>query len=559
MSADPTKETSSKTQADRSALGNRMALGLLVCLAFGIRLTYAIQQHIAFGDEPCYVWLAQNLFGGHGYTYYAGTPELHFPPLFPISLGLLNYVVRDWEAVTRTAYVLFGSLIPLPIYLLGSAMYSKRAGLVSGLLAAVLPAFTSGFFFAETMSEPLFLLVAFSGLAFAYRAAVTKGLVSAAIAGAFLSLAILTRSEGEVYFLAGFGLIVLVSLFPRPASLRRRVMQLAVYTGAFLAVASPYVLYLHSHTGKWALDTKSTTSYTTTRALVTQDGIGFQRDMWGLNEKGEVHYYAHEFDQSLFELLRGKYRDRVFSDIRANFWTAKSTFLRPWVCGRHMLALALIGWIGAVLVRRRPSAEALHFLLIGAIAPVLIFFIRERFLYGLLLPVLLWAGCGLDLMALAAEGWAAKRPRAAQLAVSMILVALLGAASAYFAHQGYRHWKRKQLDQSEVLVAGDWLRTHTPPDAVLMVTGTEVAFHAGRRWLPVPAADHAQIIEYGRKRGATHLCLRGRYLERRPEQNAELFEGAKDFPDLTLLVKSGAGDSPEKFVVYAIKNAAPAR
>jgi hypothetical protein len=58
---------------------------LVLLVAIGIRVAYALKPHVCFGDESCYLWLARNLATGAGYTYYDGQPELHFPPLFPSS------------------------------------------------------------------------------------------------------------------------------------------------------------------------------------------------------------------------------------------------------------------------------------------------------------------------------------------------------------------------------------------------------------------------------------------------------------------------------------------
>jgi len=536
--------------------GARTLLLAIVLGGTALRLAYALGPHVAFGDESCYVWLAQNLFGGHGYTYYNGQAELHFPPLFPIVLGALQWIVRDWDAVTRAAFVLFGGLLPLPFYLLGSRMYSERAGVLAALLAAVAPAFTSGILFAETLSEPLYLLCLTSGLAFAYRAGIDRRFREGILAGALLALAHLTRSEGQLYFLAGFAFIAGAILFLRPLRLRHGVLLLGAYGAVFLAVCFPYALYLHSHTGRWALDTKSTTSYTTTRALVTKDGAGFQRDTWGLDEKGEVRYYAHDFGESLPSLLLGRYRDRVWSDVKANFATARAAFLRPQVLGRWLLGLAAIGFVGALAVHRRVSAELFHWMILGSLGAVLVFFITERFLYGLLLPLLAWAGAGLDLIGTWAERATRSLSKSVQLLRPWGLLVLLAAFTGYTAHQGYLYWQRRLPEQEEVFAAARWLRENTPEDAVLMSTNTEVAFHAGRKWLPAPVASREDVVKYGKKRGATHLVLRGRYLERRPEQEKELFDGARDFDDLELLVQSGLREGEPRFVVYALKDAA---
>ena len=501
--------------------------------------------------------LAQNLFDGLGYTYYNLTPELHFPPLFPLILGVFNWVVRDWEVVSRVAYVIFGGLIPLPVYLLGRDMYGRRVGFIAAFLAAILPAFTAGVLFAESMSEPPYLFFVFSGIYLIYKASLLQRFPFYALAGVSLSLAYLTRPEGALYFAIGFlylaGLLVLWRPLPPPAALVR----LAVFVASFLLPASPYILYLHSHTGKWSLTTKGITSYTTTRALVDRDPITFQKDTWGLNEDGEIKYYAHDYDQSLLKLLMGPYRDRVIPDILENLKVAHGTLRRNWVLGSWPLRLAVLGFLGAIFLRRRYSAELLNLLVVASPASLLIFFIRERLVYCMLLPVLLWFACAIGYLFQFIE-WKglARMAGFRRLQTGILQSIILLALAAYFTLNGFNYFEREHKDDdlAEVWKAAAWLKENTPGDSVVMSTGPEVAFHAGRRWLPVPVASRAKVVEYGRKRGATHLCLRGRYLAGRPEQKRELFDGAQDFDHLELLRKDGEKLPGPVFLVYRFKD-----
>jgi len=56
-------------------------------------------------------------------------------------------------------------------------------------------------------------------------------------------------------------------------------------------------------------------------------------------------------------------------------------------------------------------------------------------------------------------------------------------------------------------VAGEWLRAHTPPEAVIMSRGAIAAIHAEREWSPFPHAPWSQIVAYGRKRHAGYLVV----------------------------------------------------
>ena len=525
---------------------------LLVGVAAVARIVCALPTHVAFGDEACYIWLAKNLFSGLGYTYYDNRPEVHLHPLFPITLSLLNHAARNWETVTRFAYVLFGSLLPLPVYFLGRDIYGSQIGLIAGFLTAILPAFTTGILFAETLSEPLYLLCLFSGFFFVYRASIRQHMGTYALAGASLALAYLTRAEGTIYIGLGLAYLLLILLWYRPTTVRGGTLRLAIFLGVFLALALPFVFYLHFQTGRWALTTKSTTSYTTTRALVDHDPAQFQRDTWGLNEKNEVKYYAQDFDRGILQLLSGEYRGRVIRDVKANIRNAYNTLLRPWVCGRVLLLLAFLGLFAAPWSRTRFAAEVFNFLIACSLATMLVFFVTERFLYGLLLPIIFWAACGVDQI----FTWIETTDFPAVPAGSPARRVLQGAAivllTGYLGLTAHRYLQDKSDSLAEVLDAAAWLKKNTPENAVVMSTNMEVAFHAGRRWLPLPVASRADVAAYGKAHGATHLCLRGHYLALRPEQKKELFDEGGKFPDMEMLVKSGGNPPESSFVVYRL-------
>ena len=526
---------------------DRFLVSSILLLGVVLRVLYALHPHVCFGDESCYIWLAKTIFSSAQYSYCDGIQELHFPPLFPISLAVIHLVVSDWEAVTRVAYVVFGGLIPLPVYLLGKEMHSRRVGLLACLLVAILPALTSGVLLAETVSEPLYLLCLFTGVYLVHHGHVTGRWTYHALGGAVLSLAYLTRPEGLLYLGACCLFLVLAFLLERSVRLLRAAARIATVVVAFFLVASPYLIYLHHHVGTWVLTTKGTTTYKTTRGLVEHDGVAFQRDTWGLTDKGEVRYFAHEFDESLLQLLLGPYRHRVPSDVRANFSYALSVLKRPHVFGGVLMLIAFLGFLGSTWSRDRLRAELLSLLLVAPLASFLVFFVTERYLYSMLLPLTLWASLGIrnildwirGTYLPGILGWTRGRT-----ALQVLCVAAL---TAYLLKTGHGYFQETKDSRDDVWTVAVWLRDNTPADAVVMTTGPEVAFHAHRRWLPLPVGTRKEVVAYGVRRGATHLCLRKYYALLRPDQNAELFGGARDFDDLELLRKDPA------FVAYRLK------
>ena len=526
-------------------------LGLLI-LGTAVRIAYAISPHVHFGDESCYVMLARNLFSGNGYTYYAGRSEVHFPPLFPIALGILHTVGFDWYAVTRAAFVIFGSAAIVPVYLLGRSIYSRRVGRLAALIVALLPAYTSGILFGQTMGEPLFLFFLLLGIYAAHRASREQGVRFYVLSGAMFCLAYLTRPEAILHTFVTFIFLTGYLLFRMPLRPRAAGLRLLAFWAAFLVLASPYVLYLNAVTGKWALTTKDTTSYTTTRALVGHEGEKFQLDTWGLNEKGEIKYFAHEESHGLLALLTGPYRGRVLHDLRTNLATLMSSIRKSKLFGYVLLFLSILGFLGSPWRRTRTWSELYHILLLLPTSVFLLFFIADRLLYPALIPLILWAAAGADHIL----HWIESTDLPGILDVTggrRVLKGLcIAVISAYLVNRGWFYFSLQRGEQDEVWAASAWLRENTPEDSIVMSTGPEVAFHAGRRWLPVPFAPIPELVAYARTRNADYICLRGRYLAVRLHQRVELFYNAKDREGLELLERSG-WTPKNSFVVYRVK------
>jgi hypothetical protein len=536
--------------------------GLVLFLAAAAvvpRVIYALSPHVCFGDEACYLWLAENLFSGRGYTYYAGRPETHLPPLFPIALGILNWIVRDWEVVSSVAYVVFGSLLLIPVTLLARAMYGQRPALIAALLVAFAPAFTSGFLFTGTASEPLYVFLVFTGIHCVFRAAMSQRPGFHAAAGVAFSLACLTRPEGFGFFAGSLVYLLLTLVVWRPVPPRRAAAGLALYVAAFLVTASPYMAYLHHHTGSFSLSDKETTSYTTTRGLVDRDFTAFQSDTWGLDAHGEVKYYAGGGRSLWFDLLPGEYHDRVLRDVKKNAFTAADLLSASWVYGRVLMVLGILGLLAVPWKEGRVRAEALNLICVMPVFVFFLFFVRERHLYGSLLPFYLWAalGVGHSLEWIAATEFPGVLARRRARRVMKVL--FLSGLMAYLLFKGHAFFARKDASATEVWSAARWLQENTPPEAVVLSTGPEVAFHARRRWLPVPVANREELVAYARRHGGTHVILRGKYLNVRPEQEADLFTNARSDEDLELRARFGTMDDEQRddsqdpvFVVYRV-------
>ena len=117
--------------------------------------------------------------------------------------------------------------------------------------------------------------------------------------------------------------------------------------------------------------------------------------------------------------------------------------------------------------------------------------------------------------------------------------------------QGPRLWQSLQRTKSFQpghLAAAAYLREQgVTNDTVIMSRYPAIAFHAGTRWVPTPAAAWPDVAAYARQRGSDYLVVDGWEATLRP-QLGFLSLPRKTPPDLRYLTV--LEDGPDPVVIY---------
>jgi hypothetical protein len=164
-------------------------------LALRLIYTLALTPHLrGLGDAAYYHGLAQALGDGRGFVDPAfGSPTALHPPLFPLVLALPAWFGVDSYMAQRVVVALIGTATIVAVGLLARHVAGVRAGLIAACVAALSPVLVSAD--SAVMSETLLgLLVVLCALA-AYRLRENPGAARAALLGALIALAALTRGE----------------------------------------------------------------------------------------------------------------------------------------------------------------------------------------------------------------------------------------------------------------------------------------------------------------------------------------------------------------------------
>jgi 4-amino-4-deoxy-L-arabinose transferase-like glycosyltransferase len=162
-----------------------------------VRLVYTLvlTPHLrGLGDAMYYHGLAQALGDGRGFVDPAfGSPTALHPPLFPLVLALPSALGLDSYNAHRVMVCLIGTGTIVGIGLLARHVAGDRAGLLAAGVAALSPVLVSAD--SAVMSETLLGLLVVTCALCAYRLRERPTAARAALLGALIGLAALTRGE----------------------------------------------------------------------------------------------------------------------------------------------------------------------------------------------------------------------------------------------------------------------------------------------------------------------------------------------------------------------------
>jgi 4-amino-4-deoxy-L-arabinose transferase-like glycosyltransferase len=505
--------------AERRALwriaGAALAIRLVLMLARGDYIVY---------DEGYYLLLARSLRAGHGFAL-NGLPHVALSPLQPVLVALLSAVGIPDLWASRLLAVVCGALLVFPVAALARRAGGERAATVAAGLTAASPALMSfvPFFPGQSWnlyfgSEPLFLLLAFGAVAAAMR--VDEGRLRWWIAtGALAAGAYLTRAEGVVLGPVLFLLLAVRVVARRGGPRAWRGFALAAL-GA-LVVAAPYLWYLHSTLGRWALSGRVQAAAAAGPAApsAVQSGRSageildafvwqgrpeaFLRAMYGLDPTGTrmtsqywgVHRApaAHSAappataPESAAAPARGAPPTVPGSAGLAAWWRGLGAVV-PWWLG--VLALG-----GLVLARRESLLWALP-LGVAAVLPSWLTYVEPRSL--LPLAPLAAAFASLTVGWIAAGTPARWRPAALLAIPALTALALVTPALRDLARAWSQQTALQQVATARRTI-GEYLAAHLPPGDAVMSLHPAIAIWARHPWRVMPYDSFERIVAYAER------------------------------------------------------------
>jgi len=172
-------------------------LGLLL-FSLLCRLVLIQFKDVVGTDEVIYLALGRNVWQGLGFQL-QGFPITMAPPLLPLVSGFFSLFTDNLEWGTNAVYVVFGGSLVLPFFGLARRIYGVRAARKASIFLAFYPGLLLSFYWGS-MTEPLYTFLILTALFFLYSGLEGGRLKDFSLAGIFLGLIYLCRSEGILFF-----------------------------------------------------------------------------------------------------------------------------------------------------------------------------------------------------------------------------------------------------------------------------------------------------------------------------------------------------------------------
>ncbi len=513
------------TPTKRQARNRDALLIILCCLAaFALKLgLLAFRNGYIDPDEGYYLILARNLAAGAGYGF-NGLPNVVFPPFLPFLIAGLNFLVSNLRLSLNLITAFSGSMLGWVAFRLLKKEGTSIYPLLAGVFVLFVPALNDFVPVAESYTRNLYrgsdilnALLTFSTAYLIVLAIRTNRARYSILGGIVLGLAYLTRPEGVLLLVLLAGWLGLLGFL---RFIRLSIKSTALFVCAFLIVASPYLVYLKTVTGRWTFSAKVDASRNYRDSLMEV----VKRDNWVPFTK--IHYSLDRKTWEMNDIYWG-YHPGLKSDsgfsISILAKNARENFRLGLVIPRtifpfYLWILAIPGLalgIRRIWRRERSSLDAVLVVFFPYSLAVLALSYPIPRHHLFLTPVLcIYAVKGIE--------WTASlisRRRAAQnallkrfpLAVGLIVLGL-------FASEFLGNFNRSVLHDSNFrnLIAVDervskYLAARG--ENVLMSVQPRIGIWANSDWQVLPQADLAEVLQFAKHKKVDYIVWPSRNIQ----------------------------------------------
>ena len=455
-------------------------VGLVLVIAVAIQ--WQGPQTIATNDSVHYIVSGVNLVRTGSYTNPAGTPEIWYPPLYPLLVGIFSIAGRlDPLPVARLISVICAVLLVVLVF--WTCRRQQMLSPLTGLFVAVALVCNAQWQMRcnGPMTESLAGLLSFS--AFSVWLCLSDSLTARAklgrygLLGLLFGLAYLTRCETIILLpiLAAIDLYHTRSL--------RVVSRYWVVLFVFVLIISPHLVFLYKHTGKLTMSTKSEIVLAIGRA-------GYYKE--------NAYYGQSSIDPETLEITYYKPDVTIDSEARRyvkNLWGVVRSYgvIYHGFLGGGLVLAALFGLLR--LTGRDCRRLRLGLLAQFACLPVLAFYIiGPRYLHSTLPALSVFVGIGLAWLI---EAFVSRPSKWPMKAVVVVLVLWAGMGLAEGCSR-YPRWFLQgwELERPFLRDVGLKFESLGLPKGLMLSRSNTIAYYAKQNSELLGLDELSTIIRY---------------------------------------------------------------
>ncbi len=535
-----------------------LALAGIVLVALGFRIfLFRFRYAIGF-DEPHYLQLAASaVLNG-----FKNILHPHWSPMYPSLIAVMSLLVKDFELAGRLVSAISGSLVVLPAFFLTQELFNRKTAYFIAVLIALYPPLA--FISTSVLTESVYILLSISGVTIGWFALKKHSIIMGLITGVLFGMSYLTRPDGIGYlivFLCVGIVLVLYNIFSK-AKKARLIVILLVSTIVFLAISSPYLIYLRKTVGKWTLSLKWETARYDIGSLrkLSEDNKFLPVDMgWHIG-----NFHLLKSTQKRVDSFSGSF---LFKRVAKNYYDLIKTAI-PRVLTGSLFILLILGIFGDPLQKEKLkcSVYLISYILFFWFALIPFFMPLERYMLPILPICFVWIGNGINVLyrwlissfRSLFVNWPEFLEKANGISVLLIVIFLL--FFSYLPELGKiinrdKYSTDPWADAIEQKKAGLWLKEHTDKPPIIMCQNHSIDFYAGnynvRQSTNIPRNKLSRILEYAKYRGVEYIVLNERYLENYYPHLSFLLEG-KNVPPNLKLVYEDIEKNGLKTVIYKL-------
>lgn len=478
-----------------------IAMAALAAAAFFFRLYCLPNYDVISNDGTAYVRIAREMRLGN----FAGVSSYGFYPVF---VWLAGTFFQDLETAGRLVSILFGSLLVVPVYMLGTELFNRRTAFAACLLMIFWASLRH--WSCEVMTQSSYITLALTGIYLVWRMMRSSSMPSAVMAGLFMGLAYVTRTEAILLCI----LTPLPLLFAFRKEFKSKLPFVAAYIAVFALIVGANLLLVRNATGSWQLASKT--------SVALMDAISYIRDIPDMN-------YIPGVEPTGYLQILTDYPSFILINTIKNIADLIKTFipLPFWI-------LFLIGFVSGGI---KGTENLKRLFLMTTFAPLVViivyYYIGPEYTQAYIPVILLYSAEGLRVteariagflsstsLPSRIKGWLPYNPLMLATAFLFAFVTMYGQIPESSARADYTpESDGGRRDQKNL---GLLIKDKLPPGKI-MTRWSRIAFYADREWMNIPNTGYDGIIADAKANGVRFLICDGGLWAIRPQLGDELF------------------------------------